>query len=111
MLGYGMRYNKMVRSISMLGSKIPTEIDERLVVLALGIERFYSELIMYDIYLFGRGFPFLLHVLVLMPCSRKFSNTCCTNIQLVAIICDYSFYIIAHFACLIEHIEHNACIE
>jgi hypothetical protein len=35
MLGYSVSYDKMVGGVSMLGSKIPTEIDECLVVLAL----------------------------------------------------------------------------
>ena len=35
MLGYSVSYDKMVGGVSMLGSKIPTEIDKCLVVLAL----------------------------------------------------------------------------
>ena len=95
----------------MLGCKIPTEIDECLVVLALWIEDLYSIEVTYLIHHILRGLPSALHVLILMPCCNEFAYTRCTYIKSVAIVRDYRFYIIAHLASLIEHIEHDAGIE
>ena len=95
----------------MLGCKIPTEIDECLVVLALGIEDLYSIEVTYLIQHILRGLPSALHVLIFMPCCNKFTYTRCTYIKPIAIVRDYCFNIIAHLTCLIEHIEHDAGIE
>ena len=50
-------------------------------------------------------------MLILMPCSYQFSNTCRTNIKSVSIVKDYRFHVIIHLSSLIEHIEHDAGIE
>ena len=95
----------------MLGSKIPTEIDKCSVVLALGIEGLYTINITHLIKHFLRGLPSTLHMLILMPCSYQFSNTCRTNIKSVSIVRDYRFHVIIHLSSLIEHVEHDAGVE
>ena len=111
MLGYSMSYDKMVGGVSMLGSKIPTEINKCLIVIALGIEGLYTIKITHLIKHFLRGFPSTLHMLILMPCSYQFSNTCRTNIKSVSIVRDYRFHVITHLSSLIEHVEHDAGVE
>ena len=111
MLCYSVSYDKVVCSICMLCCKIPTEMDECLVVFTLRIENLYAVKVTNLVKHILWRIPSALHVLVLMPCCNKFTYTRCTHIKPVAIVGDYCLNIIAHFASLIEHIEHDASVK
>ena len=57
-------------------------------------------------YVFWR-FPVPLHIFILVPCSNKFTYTGSTHIQLIAIVINYGFHVIAHFASISDHVEHD----
>lgn len=103
--------NQDVCGVSMVFRQIPVKFYERDVMFSKRIQNFYTVLVLQERNHNFRCFPSFLHVCIFMPCSDKFPHTCCTHVEVIPIIHQDSFNIIAQVCSFIQKEEHDIRVK